>query len=116
MRLPAKTKVGMASSTQCWVPDTRLDGSFCSEKLPMNSPRKPERPSANTIGMDRAASTTNEMPTAPKSIRLDFLRGLETGPAPAPAVVDGREAVDHDQHAGHHRGEVQPAQIHVQGG
>ena len=28
MRLPANTKVGMARSTQCWVPATRLDGSF----------------------------------------------------------------------------------------
>ena len=67
MRLPAKTNVGMARRTQCWVPATRLDGSFCSEKLPIRSPRKPERPSAKTMGMDSAARTMNEMPTAPKS-------------------------------------------------
>ena len=42
MRLPANTKVGMARSTQCWVPATRLDGSFSSEKLPIRSPTNPD--------------------------------------------------------------------------
>src|SRR3990172_12639688 len=115
MRLPAKTNVGMASRTQCWVPATRLDGSFCSEKLPIRSPRKPERPSAKTMCIDSAARTMNEMPTAPKSM-LGTLRTRETGPPPAPAVGDGRRAVDHDQHAADHRREVQPAQVEIQRG
>ena len=67
MRLPANTKVGMARSTQCWVPATRLDGSFCSEKLPIRRPMKPERPRAKTMGIDSAARATNESPTAPNS-------------------------------------------------
>src|SRR3990172_5967592 len=115
MRLPAKTNVGMARRTQCWVPATRLDGSFCSEKLPIRRPRKPDRPSAKTMGMDSAARTTNEMPTAPKSM-LETLRSRETGPPPAPAVGDGRRAVDHDQHAADHRREVEPAQVEIQRG
>jgi hypothetical protein len=57
MRLPAKTNVGMASSTQLWEPATRLDGSFCSEKLPETSPANPARPSAKTMGSDSAVST-----------------------------------------------------------
>src|SRR5438034_6256147 len=118
MRLPAKTKVGLARSTQCWVPATRLDGSFCSEKLPIRSPRKPERPSAKTMGIERAASTMNEMPTAPKSTSVSLrARGAgHGGPAPAPPVYDRRRAVDHDEHAAGHRREIEPSEIEVEGG
>src|ERR1700675_4899136 len=52
MRLPANTKVGMASSTQLWEPATRLEGSLVSEKLPTSRPVKPARPSAKTIGSE----------------------------------------------------------------
>src|SRR6266436_5709973 len=115
MRLPAKTNVGIASRTQCWVPATRLDGSFCREKLPIRSPRKPERPSAKTMGIDSAARTMNESPTAPKST-LALLGNLEAGPPAAPAVTDGGEAVDHDEHPAGHRREVEPAQVEVERG
>src|SRR5574342_1056231 len=113
MRLPAKTKVGMARRTQCWVPATRLDGSFCSEKLPIRSPRKPERPSAKTMGMDSAARTRNEMPTAPKNTLVP-LRSRQAGPPPAPSIGDGRRAVDHDQHAAGYRRQVEPAQVETE--
>src|SRR5581483_9507531 len=107
IRLPAKTNVGMASRTQCCVPETRLDGSFCSEKLPRTRPTKPARPSANTMGIASAARTMKAMPTAPKSTLLGFRR-FERRPAAVPAVGDRREAVDDDEDAADHRGHVEP--------
>src|SRR6185295_16872487 len=115
IRLPAKTNVGIARSTQCCVPDTRLDGSFSSEKLPRTSPTNPAMPSAKTMGIASAARTMNEMPTAPKSMLLG-LGDFEGGPSAAPAIRDGREAVDDEQNPAHDRRQVQPAEIHVQRG
>src|SRR5437762_5581956 len=68
MRLPANTKVGMASSTQLWEPATSADGSLVSEKLPTSRPVKPARPSAKTIGSDSRVSTMNVMPTEATSM------------------------------------------------
>ena len=68
IRLPAKTKVGMASKTQLCEPATRLDGSFCSEKLPASSPAKPAMPSENTIGSERIVSTRKVTATVATSI------------------------------------------------
>src|SRR5262249_5175404 len=63
MRAPAKTNVGTARSTQLCDPATSADGSFCSEKLPSARPMMPESPSAKTIGVDSATSTTNARTT-----------------------------------------------------
>src|SRR4030095_11534749 len=68
IRLPAKTKCGMASKTQLCEPATRLDGSFCSEKLPASSPAKPAMPSENTIGSERIVSTRKVTATVATSI------------------------------------------------
>src|ERR1051325_122682 len=113
IRFPANTNVGIASSTQCCVPETRLEGSFCSEKLPSTSPTKPATPSAKTMGMASAARTMKARPTAPKSTLLGF-GDVEHGPPPAPAVGDRREAVDRDEDASHDGREVQPPEVEVE--
>src|SRR5258705_11383628 len=58
IRLPAKTNVGMASSTQLCEPATSEEGSLVSEKLPTSRPVKPARPSAKTIGSESSVSAT----------------------------------------------------------
>src|SRR5216110_90627 len=67
IRLPANTKVGMASSTQLCEPATSEEGSLVSEKLPTSRPVKPARPSAKTIGSESSVSTTNVTTTEPTS-------------------------------------------------
>src|SRR5712692_4964497 len=116
MRLPAKMKVGMARSTQCWVPATRPDGSFWSEKLPIRRPTNPERPSANTMGIESAARSTKETATAPKSMLGIRRPDPVARPAPAPAVGDRGQAVEDHEHAADHGRDVEPAQIEVQRG
>ena len=72
----------MASNTQLCEPATRLEGSFCSEKLPSQSPAKPASPSAKTIGSRQDVRTRKVTTTAATSIRLSELSGR--GPRPLP--------------------------------
>src|SRR5882672_775951 len=114
MRLPAKTKVGIASRTQLCEPVTRLDGSFCSEKLPASSPAKPAMPSENTMGSERIVRIRKVTPTVATSMR-SVTPGLAHRAA-LPRLDQRGQTVDDDQHAADHRREIQPAEIQVERG
>src|SRR5439155_12447523 len=103
MRLPAKMKVGMASSTQLCEPATRLEGSFCSEKLPTTSPVKPAMPSEKTMAARRSSAPGTSPP-----------RRRRASGRSAPGVRGGGGAVDDHQQAADHRRQVQPAEVEVE--
>src|SRR5262245_29224822 len=111
MRLPAKTNVGTARSTQLCDPASSAEGSFWSEKLPSTSPTTPERPSAKTMGVERATSTTNVTTTA-ATIGLTRLLGAPAPRFSSPGDVDERNhAVDNHEDAADHRGEIEPPEV-----
>src|SRR5919202_1763293 len=113
MRLPAKTNVGMASSTQLWEPATRLDGSFWSENPPATNPAKPAIPSEKTIGSETAVRTRNVTTTTLTSMASGrCLRSLHR----AHGVDEAVRAVDHDEDPTDDRGEIEPAQIEIESG
>src|SRR5216117_1767802 len=116
MSAPANTNVGIARSTQLWEPETRLEGSFWREKLPSRSPRRPESPSAKTIGMERATRTMNTIATGMKSNGLPVRGGAEAGRAAVPGIDERRQAARADQDPSDHRREVEPTEVHVEGG
>src|SRR5690348_15883614 len=68
--VPAKTKLGIASSTQFCDAPTRLEASISSECPPSTRPVTAAAPSAKTIGTDNATSTTNTIPVAASSMSV----------------------------------------------
>src|SRR5581483_1716515 len=106
IRLPANTKVGMASSTQLCEPATRLEGSFWSEKSPTTSPAKPAMPSANTIGSESTVRTMNVTTTVAISMRSRQVPGGAAAVG-AERLRQRGQTVDDHQHAADDGGEVQ---------
>src|SRR5262245_22379295 len=71
----------------------------------------PESPSAKTIGVDSATSTTNAM-TTEATIGLDrTARELTPVSAAGHHVRQRDQAVDHHQGAADHRRQIEPAQV-----
>src|SRR5207237_7293224 len=73
--VPAKTKLGIASSTQFCDAPTRLDASISSELPPSTSPITAAAPSAKTIGTEKATRTTKRMPVVASSMSVVPRRG-----------------------------------------
>ena len=70
IRVPAKMKDGIASSTQFCEPPTRLEGSISSGKPPVTRPTMPAMPRAKTIGMEHARRRTKTKAVRASSIAL----------------------------------------------
>src|SRR6266568_7178259 len=118
--VPAKTKLGIASCTQCCDAPTRLDASISSELPPSTSPMTAAAPSAKTIGTEKATRTTKRMPVVASSMSVVSRRGdpglVEALGRQHRLRLDGRrETVKDDQRAADRRRGVEPSEVDLQG-
>ena len=113
IRLPAKTKVGMASRTQLCEPATRLEGSFCSEKFAGQQPGE-----AGDAQREDDGQREDRQHQEREADRRDEHRSvtLRADRAALPGIHERCHTVDDDQRTAHHRREIEPAQVEIERG